>query len=169
MNRNFVFETDVASYFIKSLRDKCKNDAIFIGSVETLMHSRGIPAICALSSSTGRRYFEHESKVYMVYPFVESNRSHRYNENDMRSFGSMLGKIHRAGSRDITAELQTRILKKDWARRIEDLKKYKELLDSRIFWNRDGSTTLSVYRSKTRKRCNTRCGVRNRIRHTYPW
>lgn len=131
LNRNFFLTTDRGRYFIKSLREKRKGDVSYIAVAETLMRSRGIPAICMLPTVSGSTYLEMDSFVYTVYPFIESDRSHQYSPDDFKSMGRMLASIHRAGSVDIPAGLREKRLNTKAENSVEQIASYKTILASK--------------------------------------
>ncbi len=126
LNRNYVLKTDKDSFFIKSVREKKKNGIPYIAAVEEFMASKGIPAICMLKSKDGSVYAEYDTDVYSGYPFIVSNRDHRYSRADFYSMGVMLGKIHYAGSKDIPETLRAREFNRNEDTLIATLKKYRK-------------------------------------------
>ena len=107
LNQNFLLITSSGKYFIKSVREKRKQALPYIAEVETFMYGRGIPAVQMMKNTQGEVWSAFGSYVYTVYPFIESDRSHKYSAEDYRTMGEMLGNIHRAGSFEIPAYLQS--------------------------------------------------------------
>ena len=105
LNRNYLLTTDQGKYFIKSIREKRRSHLPYIAEVEEFMHAHGIPAVCMLSSVDGQKFVEYGPDIYTVYPFLESIRTHQYDLSDFERMGTMLGRIHRAGSENVPASL----------------------------------------------------------------
>ncbi len=106
LNKNYVVKTDKGNFFIKSVREKKKGTIPHIAEVESLMVNRGIPAITMRTNTSGSTYSEYDSEVYTVYPFLQSSRTHQYSLADMYEMGALLGKIHLAGSANISKTLK---------------------------------------------------------------
>lgn len=106
LNRNYVVTTDTGTYFVKSIREKRKSSLPYIAETEEFFFQKGIPVIRMLLSRNGRKFETYDSETYTVYPFIESVKTHVYNDADFSRMGEMLGRIHSAGSNDIPATLQ---------------------------------------------------------------
>jgi Ser/Thr protein kinase RdoA (MazF antagonist) len=101
LNRNYLLTTSQGKYFIKSIREKRRSHLPYIAEVEVFMHERGVPAVCMLSTIDGKKFVEYDSDIYTVYPFLESVRTHQYDLSDFERMGTMLGRIHLAGSENV--------------------------------------------------------------------
>ncbi|MBI2409656.1 phosphotransferase [Candidatus Kaiserbacteria bacterium] len=111
LNRNYILETSVGKFFIKQVRDKAKDRLPATALVEELMRERGIPAVCMCATKDAEKFAVYDGVAYSVYPFIESDRSHKYSLADYRNMGILLGEIHRAGSQNIPDTLTKRRLK----------------------------------------------------------
>jgi Ser/Thr protein kinase RdoA (MazF antagonist) len=127
LNRNYVLNTRNGPFFIKEVRQKSIELLPSTVLVEELMLERGISAICMLTSRSGKKFCEYDGLAYSVYPYIESDRSHRYTSVDYRNMGEMMAHIHRAGSYDIP-ELLTKNVYREKSKEgvLDNLKNYRE-------------------------------------------
>jgi Ser/Thr protein kinase RdoA (MazF antagonist) len=104
LNNNYILDTTKGKYFVKSIRDKRKSSATYIAAVEEFMFSKGIPAVKMMHTRTApdEKFVMYDEKVYTLYPFIESDRSHIYTNEEYKKMGELLGKIHTAGSSDVS-------------------------------------------------------------------
>jgi len=109
LNKNYLVTTDTGKYFVKSVREKRRPSLPYIGEVEEFFYQKGIPAIRMLVSNNGNKVEEYDSETYTVYPFIESVRTHVYNDADFKQMGDMLGRVHLAGSKDIPIFLSQKL------------------------------------------------------------
>ncbi len=124
LNDNYLLETSMGKYFIKSVREKAKDRIDNIYSVESFMKEKDIPAIVMMKTKSGNIFLEDENSVYTVYPFLEADTSLKYSKSEYSTVGEMLGKIHVAGGGDITG--------------ITDVKKFKRQNDEVILERLEG-------------------------------
>lgn len=126
LNDNFRIETSRGIFFIKAVRQKKHADIPYIASVEKLMRDRGMPAVCMLQTLSGEIAHAIGERVYTAYVFIESDRSHIYRDIDFQNMGTMLARIHLAGSHDIPAHLHSRQFEeKDAVDRADTLRAYR--------------------------------------------
>ena len=129
LNTNYFLTTDRGLFFIKSVREKMKGNIAYIAAVETFMKERGIAAVCMQKTTVGEHFIELEGHVYTVYPFIDSDQSHVYTDSDIAAMGTLLAKIHRAGSHDVPDFFkQKQITQKQKEPIIAKLEKYKALI-----------------------------------------
>ncbi len=102
LNDNYVIETSTGKYFIKSVREKVKDKLKTIFEVESLMKSRGIPAVAMLKTKSGDIAIVSKKEVYSLYPFIEGDKNGKYLALDYKNMGEMLAKIHLAGRDNIS-------------------------------------------------------------------
>jgi len=133
LNRNFFLVTSSGKYFVKSVREEIKERLVYISTVEEFMRGGGVPAICMLPAANGQKHVEYDSRIYTVYPFVESDRSRQYGTDDYVRMGRLLGDIHRQSARGIPDLLYTRMLslERSIPSAIKALKKYKSRIRSK--------------------------------------
>ncbi len=100
INDNFIVKTNKGKFFIKKYSDDLADSKIeYIKEIENFMSNNDIPAIKSIIN-------DKEHKI-SIYPFIESNRSHDYNEKDYFLIGQMLAKIHKASFNiDLPKELK---------------------------------------------------------------
>ncbi|MCK9273443.1 phosphotransferase, partial [Candidatus Gracilibacteria bacterium] len=94
LNVNYKIETEKGKFFIKTVRGKKQDSIETIYQTEKYMADRGIPAVSMLLSKDNENFLKLENLAFCVYPFIESNRSHIYSEQDYFRMGKMLAKIH---------------------------------------------------------------------------
>lgn len=125
LNKNFIFETSKGKFFLKNCHAKTKTRMKFINDVEKFMKTSDVPSVVALAID--------ESKGYMLYSFIDSDRAHDYNLNDYFKIGQMLGHIHAVTyKKDIPENLkQFPYIEKDLTDILVGMKKYKEMLESK--------------------------------------
>jgi Ser/Thr protein kinase RdoA (MazF antagonist) len=127
LNDNHVLETTTGKYFIKSVREKAKGQLSMIYGVESFMKSAGIPAVAMLKTKSGDIFIADDTEVYTLYPFIEAENSSNYSGDDYRIMGKMLGKIHVAGSGDVSGIPNLKQFKRPADETImERLKNYRE-------------------------------------------
>lgn len=127
LNDNYILETTTGKYFIKSVREKTQDRLKMIYGVESLMKSRGIPAVTMLKTKSGDISVTDETEVYTLYPFIEAENSNNYSGNDYKTMGEMLGKIHIVGSGDVSSVLDLKQFKRPADETIvEKLRNYRE-------------------------------------------
>ncbi len=88
MNENYIFQTSKGKFFLKHCDNKSPEQVKYIWAVEQFMKNLGVPAIEAVIID--------EKYKWMLYPFIDSDRTHSYNLQDYFFMGQMLGKIHAA-------------------------------------------------------------------------
>lgn len=100
INDNFIVKTNKGKFFIKKYSNNLADSKIeYIKEIENFMSDNDIPAIKSVIN-------DKEHKI-SIYPFIESNRSHDYNEKDYFLIGQMLAKIHKASFNiDLPKELK---------------------------------------------------------------
>lgn len=131
LNHNFLLETSKGSYFIKSNTSKIKPSIQYTETVEKFMLTKGIPVIAMLPTNECQTYLEIDGNIYMLYPFVKSDRSHKYSRSEYEAMGKMLGCIHKAGSENIPQIFLDRSgAKKEREVEIENLRKWKEKIEA---------------------------------------
>lgn len=132
LNDNYILTTNTGKYFIKSVREGAKNKLKIIYEAETLMKSRGIPAISMLITKSGGIFVSDDTEVYTLYLFIESDKKNDYSRDDYRSMGKMLAKIHIAGSADIPDLLKSKEFKRPSSEIILNrLKSYRDKIDKK--------------------------------------
>lgn len=132
LNDNYLLETTAGKYFIKSVREKAKDRLQMIYGVEFLMKLSGIPAIVMLKIKSGDIFLVDGDRVYTVYPFVEAEKSNNYSGTDYQRMGEMLGKIHIAGSKNISEIQNLKQFKRPEDNTIlERLKNYKDQIHNK--------------------------------------
>lgn len=87
LNDNYILKTSKGKFFFKTFKRKSLDKIKYISLVEKFMKDSGIPAIDSILID--------EKSGYVLYPFVESDRSHSYDLRDYFNMGHMLGEIHR--------------------------------------------------------------------------
>ena len=131
LNHNFLLVTSSGSYIIKSNTVKVKASIAYTDTAEKFILKKGIPVVAMLSTKEGHSYVEIDGHVYMLYPFVESDRRHEYSPADYEAMGKMLGRIHKAGSKDVPQIFLDRSgAKKVREVEVENLLKWKEKIES---------------------------------------
>jgi Ser/Thr protein kinase RdoA (MazF antagonist) len=129
LNDNYLIETTVGKYFIKGIRGKVAHRLGYISQVEVFMRNSHIPAVCMMKDEDDVTIFVHNDISYTVYPFVESDRSHEYTDNDYIKMGELLGKIHRVDSMDLPEDLKTHTFKiSNQQNKLEIINGYRELI-----------------------------------------
>lgn len=132
MNDNYILETTTGKYFIKSVREKTRDRLKMIYGVESLMKSRGIPAVAMLKTKSGDIFMANETEVYTLYPFIEAENSSNYSGNDYKTMGEMLGKIHIVGRGDTSGVPDLKQFKRPADETImERLRNYREEIDNK--------------------------------------
>lgn len=127
LNDNYVLETTTGKYFIKSVREKAKNQLNMIYGVELFMKSAGIPAVAMLKTKSGDIFVADNTEVYTLYSYIEAENSSNYSGNDYKVMGEMLGKIHMAGKGDASGIPGLKQFKRPTDKAIiERLKNYRE-------------------------------------------
>jgi Ser/Thr protein kinase RdoA (MazF antagonist) len=141
LNHNYNIVTTSGRYFLKKFRYKTNESIAEIALIETLMHDRDVPAVCMIPSRTSAPYVAYDDEFYALYPFIESNRSHRYSLSDYYSFGATLARIHLAGSYDLPEALRKRtfpeveVTQDNIEHFVSDMQEYVDTIDHKI--NRD--------------------------------
>ncbi len=132
LNDNYILETTTGKYFIKSVREKTRDRLKMIYGVESLMKSRGIPAVAMLKTKSGDIFVADETEVYTLYPFIEAENSSNYLGNDYKTMGEMLGKIHIVGRGDTSSVPDLKQFKRPADETImEKLKNYREEINNK--------------------------------------
>lgn len=132
LNDNYILETTTGKYFIKSVREKAKDRLEMIFGVESLMKSRGIPAIAMIKTKSGSIFVKDEIEIYTLYPFIEAESGSNYSSKDYKTMGEMLGKIHVVGSGDISSVPNLKQFKRpEDGVILERLKNYKDQINSK--------------------------------------
>lgn len=89
INNNFFIKTNKGKFFLKIYSNDLSISKIeHIKEIENFMFNNNIPAIKSIIN-------DNEHKI-SIYPFMDSNRSHDYNDKDYFLIGQMLAKIHKA-------------------------------------------------------------------------
>lgn len=86
LNENYIVNTTKETFFLKRCKNKSSEQIKYIWQVEQFMRKALIPAVEAVIID--------EEKGWMIYPFVQSDRSHSYDLKDYFIMGQMLGRIH---------------------------------------------------------------------------
>ncbi len=126
LNHNYALETTKDKYFIKSIREKKKEQSQYVYDVEVFMGSKGIPAITLLKTLSGKISLEIDGNIYRLYEYIESDRGHTYSLEEYRDMGALLACIHSVGSQtpDTFQEKQLKVLSRPLAmERLEGWKK----------------------------------------------
>ncbi|HEY9583516.1 MAG TPA: phosphotransferase [Candidatus Paceibacterota bacterium] len=100
-NKKYRVTTDRGIYFVKVVKNIPPERIEYISDIEQYMKSGGIPAIAMLKSVSGHHWLYLGDYKYIVYPYIESDRSHKYSENDYEQIGNMLAKMHWVGQKDV--------------------------------------------------------------------
>jgi Ser/Thr protein kinase RdoA (MazF antagonist) len=125
LNENYVFETTKGKFFFKNCRLKIKERMQYINDVERFMEAKNIPVLSAIIID--------EEEGYMLYPFIESDRTHNYNLKDYFKMGEILAKIHAVTYKKEIAENLKHFLyiERDVVDKLEKLKEYQETLKNK--------------------------------------
>lgn len=141
LNDNYILNTTQGKYFIKSVREKAKDKLNMIYGVESLMKSKGIPAITMLKTKTGEIFVSIDTAIYTLYPFIENDKKSVYSVNEYFSIGEMLGKIHKIGRENMLASIQLKQFNKPSSEVLkEKLLKYKNDIENKN--TKDGTDVL---------------------------
>lgn len=87
-NENCVIRTAHGTFFLKYCKDRSAKQIRYVWNIERFMRKGLVPAIEAICVD--------ESQGWMMYPFIESDRSHSYDLQDYFKMGQSLGRIHSA-------------------------------------------------------------------------
>lgn len=129
LNKNYLLTSDTGRYFVKSIREKRRPSLPYIAEVEEFFYAKGIPAVRMLVSNSGKKFETYDSETYTVYPFIESVKTHVYDNEDFRRMGEMLGRIHLAGSTDVPLSLSQKPFdEKPTELILQKLQEYRELV-----------------------------------------
>ena len=100
-NKKYRITTDKGIFFVKVVKNITPERMEYISDIELYMQSRSIPAIPMLKSVSGHYWLYLGDDKYIVYPYIESDRSHKYSDNDYKQMGNMLAKMHWVGQNDV--------------------------------------------------------------------
>lgn len=133
LNKNYNLNTSKGKYFVKGFRDKAKSKIEYIAEVEKIMHENDIPAVGMLRTKFGDNYLCVDNDLFVVYPFIDSDRSHAYNSEDYAKIGRMLARIHEVSSVIDVQTFRTNELKShiNHDKKRESMKKYYDLIKSK--------------------------------------
>ncbi len=125
LNKNFIFETSKGKFFIKNYHAKTKARMKFINDVEKFMKTPVVPSVAAIAID--------EAEGYMLYSFVESDRTHDYELKDYFKMGQMLGHIHAVTyGKNIPENLkQFPYIERDLKDMVAGIKKYEQMLEAK--------------------------------------
>lgn len=134
LNKNYFLTTDTGKYFVKSIREKRKDSVNYISQVEQFFYSNNIPAICMIKDIEGNVYKQYDDDIYTVYPFIDSDRTHRYSHFDYRLMGQTLAQIHKSSTTGIPDFLQTRVFnEKDNQLVLDTLTNRKKYIEGKMY------------------------------------
>lgn len=125
LNKNFIFETSKGKFFLKNCHAKTKTRMKFINDVEKFMKTPDVPSVVSIAIN--------EVEGYMLYSFVESDRTHDYDLKDYFKMGQMLGHIHAVTyGKDIPENLrQFPYVERDLTDMVVGMKKYEQMLETK--------------------------------------
>lgn len=127
LNHNYKLHTTKGVYFVKEAINKKPDTLALIRDVENYMKEKNIPAVAMLQKETGEFIVGYDEKNFIVYPFVESDRSHTYVIQDYFRIGQMHAKIHEVTKDTIPPHFELDPIKKDNTKKIiEILNTYKD-------------------------------------------
>ena len=143
LNKNYILTTQKGKYFVKSIREKRRTHLPYIAEVEEFMYGKGIPAVCMMSNVQGEKFVEYASDTYTVYPYIESLRTHHYTVEDFERIGLMLGRIHKAGNKDVPDSLtQKSFTDKPSEMVLEKLQRHRENIQKKEVQDEDDKLFL---------------------------
>lgn len=126
LNDNCILNTSKGKFFLKTFKNKSLDKIKYISLVEKFMKDSGIPAVDSI--------FIDEESGCVLYPFVESDRSHLYDLQDYFIMGHMLGKIHQVSyGKDIPGNIKENYFKENTDRdsALVRLKDYEEKINKK--------------------------------------
>lgn len=106
LNYNSILETTKGKFFVKTIREKRKDDVPFIYGIETFFKNRGIKVISMMKTLDGEISVNINGNIYTVYGYLEGDKNPNYTDEQYREMGKVLGDIHLAGSKDVPSELK---------------------------------------------------------------
>lgn len=98
----------------------------YINDVEKFMQTSETPSVAAIAMD--------ETEGYMLYDFIESDRTHDYDLKDYFKMGKMLGHIHAVTYEKGVSDNLKRFpyVEKDVIDSIEKMKEYKKVLEDKL-------------------------------------
>jgi Ser/Thr protein kinase RdoA (MazF antagonist) len=105
LNEKYKVNTDTGSFFVKEIKENNNGMPLaYICNVEHYMKSKGIPAVSVIKTSNGSPWLDFGDSKYLVYPYLEGDKSHKYSSEQYESMGIMLGRMHKVGQGDVPPE-----------------------------------------------------------------
>jgi Ser/Thr protein kinase RdoA (MazF antagonist) len=131
LNVNYKIETDKGKFFIKTVRGKKQDSLETIYKTEKYVKSFDLPVATMLLTKDNNYFLKIEEQSFCAYPFIESDRSHEYSEQDYFRMGEMLAKIHLL-SKDNLPNFEVRPIKNPSTEKILlILESFKQKIDSK--------------------------------------
>ncbi len=127
LNLNYKLYTNHGTYFTKGIRSKKQDSIHLVAKIERLMKDASVPAVAMMSTRTGDLFADIDGQRFTLYPFVESDRSHSYSEEDYHRMGKELARIHKVTAESVPSDLDLKSIKNnDIQETSEILKSFKE-------------------------------------------
>ena len=115
VSNSYILTTTMNKFFLKTYRGDFD---INVHNIEKFMEGFGIPAINAIAVDM--------SEKSIIYPYVESDRSHNYEMSDYYTMGKMLANIHSASFGKVVLEKSGKFL-------YEEVKNNQSLVETKKY------------------------------------